>query len=411
MRKRLKTLAWLLGLFVAALAATFLVVNWSNQRALCQEEALARKAGLVIGYDEWVSSLPKVPESENAGRFYEQAITINWGDLCSILGNLDPLAIPQDQLATIRKKLDENGGALKLGEQAAKLPLCRVKADTEFMVPGITKTHGVMRDLATLFLIRATINASEHPREAANDIRRSRQVFRHLHQSPRFHAAFLTHWPEALVREKAAAICAAFPTQKLYQAELRRIVEAPGPDLEVLNRGELVKLLLLLDRESLDPSRAFYGLKVADKIPWEAYRDSAFQPKTLGKALIIRGFRLEQQALTLHGSAQAKMRDEGMSWIVKGLASYPELHSESRNLEADRWRWVRDQAIRRETHRVAFLALLRALESGKPAKSIKTDDLLDPDTGRPVNYSIDNRRILIEAGWERFEFPYRVSPK
>lgn len=373
--KRRVVLVRLAAGFLAAIGAMLAGMHWTQVRALEHEEDLARKAGLAITYDEWLRGFPPIPDEQNAGLVYQQMKRAMGEQRRSRLAEFveTPVTLEHRQIVTQNEEL------LKLGGHAANRIQCRAPEDQRLARGIESKVHENMRDTALLFQLRANTVASANPAQAAQDMGRSLMILRHLRQCPRLIVEMRTAWLEFQVWQNIASVCASQPKEKRFQTVLRKALADPGPNWRAIIKAVLVEELMVLDMRD---ARSWYGLKPEDRVPWEAYRDAFLQPTIVGRRFVVKGYRLEAEALELTGAARYTKMEEGAELVVKGMRSFPGVAPVA-HLEIERVRRIRDHAVSREQHRIAYSVLLRALETGMPPKSLDVSKWKDPISGLP----------------------------
>ncbi len=395
--------------------AFFVSKNHREQAALDEQLRLARQEGLPTTGDEFMATLPKVRDSENAAPIYmelEQSRRklIRWDKkiVSRLLGN------PSKQdVDKARKYLASFEPELSLIDKAVTFPHCQFKRGWNKKAVVLTPELATTKYAASLALVRGSIAAYEGNTDLAiSEARKGIAVSRHLGEEPYCISILVALAVENIVLRHLVAWQMEHPEEKAYWREIKKIIDESKPlNLEAMHRFDLVEVLSVVNLSQTDEGLRELGLR-DDEIASMRKFMPLLRSRTAAKTMIVASMRQYYKEL---GNPSKDLKDRSAkAWmgVSFGLMSFPaafNIYSNLGNTSENDGSWL--YMIRERN--VAYRVLLRATEIGRIAKKIDTHDLKSPFTGQPASYTYDGTQIVIKIERAPGEDPYilKVPPK
>lgn len=393
MPKRLKIVLLVLIGSLVGLFGLLAGVAWVQNSRLQEEMELARKAGMPLSREEWLAQI-KASGAAQVALEYE-AIHIEASDHLGFQG----LALWDDDTREAKRLLALNARALELGEAASSREQCRFAKEWPAGAGISDEPYSDMERLANLFLLRAWLRYSSDPDGAHLDIRRAIRVGRHLSQSMQRVGTDHAVLVELMIPKVVGSLCATHPKDTSLQDDMRFFL-CEMWDSEARLIGYRAALALeLADMADRKKARGVLGLNSRYRPSFEDIVQQIRQPKTVGKAMIVKGYRMQLEALRLPESQRRKAMNEGCDMVVKGLSSFPDMGDMLQRYEA----LHRKEYENRRQGFAALVAvcetLLDSLKGAGPTKYVLP-------AGSPVkSYRCDGRAIRIQNGGLEYVFP------
>lgn len=411
---------WLLGLGLLATAgvAVFAVSVGCEKRA---EEArleaeyqeqlrLARQEGLPTTWQEFAATIRTAKPEENAALLYRRLPTKP--ESVSKL-NDDFLFRPDSKIraeveATLQRRKDE----LALLDEATQLPRCWFDRDWSLGIAVLMPEYVQMRSGVDLLVLRGSwaARAGRHA-DAIRDAERIQKMAAHVREEPTLISALVA---DRLTRTALSALVEWSMHFRAERGYVKAIEEALAnmakPNLRREFSGQLYQVLVLIELMRTPEGRAKLGLTEED-IPKLA---EAIFPRLLNEKesliKIVRAQRTLFSTLSMPLKDREAPREQAMHEFYKGLLAFPTAAKIHDSLSTS-------EDPRRMEHwhswRIVYTAALRALKQPNLPKSIKTDDLRSPFDGKPVNYRLEGRQMVItlsRAGYDENDLVFKVPP-
>jgi hypothetical protein len=379
----------------------FLVARQITERAgeaeFQAQLRLARLESLPTTVAAFEATLPKVSPEDNAAPIYRKLARLDPAWRRAIDPDLSFVWVRNTKIeATVRSSVKKAKDALALIDAAAAKPKCRFELDWDtanpLFIPGVSS----LKDAAKLLLVRGSLSsvAGEHA-SALADAKAILRIASHI-DSPSGHFIFLVG---EVIRhiglQFIASLALRYPDQLAYRQVLKDVVANwEAPRLKQIFRGELVEIF------------KFIECAVAEK-PGASAKESSIQLSFQAKANVVRAVRKRWAAFDAPEASRSDLTREAAKDLVKALEEVPWLAKlYDGAFGYGEFESVKNNACRR----VAYQALLRALEQPTLPKTIKTDDLLSPFDKKPVTYKYEKGRILIEVSRSTTDWrPYRLE--
>lgn len=387
-------LALILGLPLVYVVAK----NRMAEAEFSHQADMARKEGLPTTHAEFVGMLPKLDSADNAAELYRQLP--NYHKLGShpdveIEACVSGLPTPSN-LAKAKALVAAETKALNLLEQASNRWHCQ--SDIEFRedIAHVTPVAANIRSWSSVSLARGSYYAaSKLPIEAIKDARLAFRIAEHLGEAPYWPAVRWRIVLEEEVLRHLAMWALNHPEEPAYREEISRFIRDYKPiDLQKAWRYGAVMSLDVLKLCQTESGRAYLGLK-RDDVEMNERLFQRFKSTIRAKTRILELLRDHQKAAA--GQPASLMQEDSRITKEMGRALEP-FRSADRVINSLLSIRQTDATFiyGPQMRNTAFRAFLRATESGRVAKTIRTDDLLSPVSRKPVIYKWDGRTFEIQ---------------
>lgn len=351
---------------------------------------LARLEGLPTSVAEYEATLPKVSPEDNAAPIYLKLARLNSDWENGLPRDHALFAAPtQEDLDRVKRALEKAEPALDLIQQAVQRPKCLFDQKT-------TKGRGELKSAANVLLLRGRLSAAEGDHASAlADAGAILRIASHVDDQ----SDFLSHMVGDAIRQNGlhfmATMAVRFPDQAAYRQVLGDVVAAyKVRRLKTMLRGELVEILGVIEDYETEGSNA-------------KGRKSTTHVASQTKANVVKALRKRWAAFDAPEASQHDLTRQAGQDLVKAFKDVPKLAEAYDGVFGFGELEIPKKDLCR---RVAYQALLRALEYPTLPKAIKTDDLLSPYDKKPVTYKYEKGRILIEVSKSTSRYqPYRLE--
>lgn len=391
-----------IGVMVLALggATSSLVLSRpkvNDHEAEFQEQLrLARLEGLPTTVAEFEATLPKIKPEENAAPIYRQLMKLkpSW-DKDPAMRDLK-LDCSPDTKSADREALERLGSALEIIDAATARRYCLYDRDWGLGICILQPELSHMKTGAKALFIRARFSATVGNHGAAvKDAEAMLKIGDHVRYQHDMIAYLVAEAIEVIGMRALAELALQYPAERIYRQALERafrkwIVFPVKPAL----RYSLVEVFATIDVCSTKEKREAVGIKETDDLGLgELF--SKIQSPTQARANIVKAMRHRWAALDAPAPEQQDLFRSAHHDLFKALITFPIAAKLYESLGGGDISVIDPRTF--EVRRLAFKALLRALEHPTIPKTIKTDDLVSPYDQKPVKYSYVNGQILIEV--------------
>ncbi len=359
---------------------------------------LARKEGLPTTHAEFVAMLPKLDSVNNAAELYRQLP--NYHKLgrqpdveieSCVTGLLTPA-----KLAKAKSLVSAESKSLTLLEQASSRPHCQFDAELRKDIADVAPVAANIRFWANVALSRGSYDsASKKPNEAIKDARLTFRIAEHLGEAPFWPAVRWRLVLEEEVLRHLAMWALNHPEEPAYREEISRFIRDSKPiDLQKAWRYGAVMTLDVLELCQTQSGRAYLGLK-RDDVEMNERLFQRFKSTFRAKTRILELLRDHQKAAA--GQPANLIQEDSRITKEMGRALEP-FRSADRVINSLLSIRQTDATFiyGPQMRNTAFQAFLRATNSGRVAKTIRTDDLFSPVSRKPVAYKWDGRTMEIQ---------------
>ncbi|MEQ1824059.1 MAG: hypothetical protein ABL949_16235 [Fimbriimonadaceae bacterium] len=386
MRAR-KLWPWVLGLAVVGIAGAIRYNAVRNDAELAEQLRLAWAEGIPTNAEQMATFYPPIDSAKNAAPYY--SALFGKGNPRGYKELSEVLAFPSPKtIAAAEAVLKANSLWLSVGDRAVTFPLCQFYCDWRQGSAMYLPEVRVIERLSDLYELRAASAAARHdPKAAIGDIRRMLIIADHASNAGFFKDCYSGRMRFAKALELLAFFAFEITPHRPYLDELRRVVKNfPAFDLKRELRDSLFYSLSALELYYSPSGREKLGLK-PDDVRTE---DHIFQALVSLKATKIS--LLKRGRAVWH--ATEKSRHERVTYsdteITFGPWSYQRFVSGASSISMLRMPEGAENA------RLQYVALIRALEKGKP-KTMSFPDLVSPIDNKPLTYENDGMSISIAS--------------
>jgi hypothetical protein len=359
---------------------------------------LARLEGLPTTVAEYEATLPQINPEENAAPIYMKLAALKSGWPARDALDKSILYEPtKENRATAKDALRDAKAALILIEAATAKPNCRFESDWS-QGPRILLTEfASMKNAAKVLLVRAQLSAVEGDSASAlSDAEAILRIAGHLDDQSDLMSYLTGESIRQIGLSLLAMLAVQFPDQQAYRQGLEdAVTEWEVPLLKPLFRGELVEIFSVIELVEKEKSTV-------------AGQTAPVQLPLAARVEVVKAARLRWASFDSPPSSRKRMARQAHQNLLRALEPIPALVDvyDVENNDFSEY----DVLLPSATRRVAYKALLRALEQPTLPKTIKTDDLLSPFDKKPVTYKYDKGRILIELSKSASGYqPYRLE--
>jgi hypothetical protein len=414
----MKRLWWWLILAIAVLTIipfSFLKLRaWTADRSLQEQMRLALKEGIPTSGREYAAFVPTSRPEENAAAFYRKlgrfSLTANEGIMVAAPTFSGDLTAQKQILAKYADKLG-------LVDKATALPHCWFDRDWSSGAAVLFPEFAPMKQTAKLLGLRGSVAAARgDSKRALADIDRMFKIADHVTEEGTGIANLVGIAIDHLAQTQLAYWASAYPDKPEYRkalvSDLRRW---KLPNVKQMHREDLFMLIDCLDLSTTKEGRADLGLRPGDEAPFETVASVMFN-RTNAKSNIIRNYRRIWAQLGKTKPDEQELKDAEFE-MLKSMAAFPtgsdiyiKLSSGDGSLEF----LHDDQSENLKFGQLKYIAVARAMASGRPAKTIETSDLICAD-GKPIGYKFDGHTMTITSSRDGdrpqvFTIPPKLKP-
>lgn len=391
-----------LALVAMFAAAGVLGVCQTSSPELERQLRLARAEGIPTTQKEFEASLPKFKASENAAKVYGQLPKDDHGLLKSETQiRKDLLAKPTpENIKKVEKLLGQLKPWLSVMDRAVKYPHCLFPKDYSAGVSTLLLPEFAwIKSGAKAKQIRATLLAVlGRDAEAIAELRTLSIVANHLREQPYEIAQLVGDAVYNMRINSLTEISYRFPKKAIY----RQAIELAGRetlkvDVFYASKYRLFDSLTIVKLSQTKAGRRKLGIKDEYVKPENNFL-TALQSKDEAIVKLVKAHR--ELLAEVRGKQRVETLREIDGKILDAMLSFPnaliiyESLGPSSEVLID---WIYRPIIRKNW----LTAFLRATESYPYAKTIKTDDLINPYDGKPITYQFDGSKMVFE--WKEFD--------
>lgn len=382
-------------------------IRWARsvgERACRAELELARKEGIPTTPAEFAALIPRAEPHENAALHYKklEGLKVDIRKTRELFFALT--RSPSDHLIEqAQDYLSSFSGAMSHLEAGTTLPKCWFDRDWS-RKRGVSNTDDLLEAMVTtptradqvaaeILPLRGTVRMLRGDAEGAiDDAEKMFKMASHYRQEPSILGQSVGWRLEYRALETLTSWCYARRGDPVYQAAIDRNIDRLKPyDPWASGLQDLSNLTYVLDRCWTSEGRAELGI---EKLSLRETISLSFAPPDT-KTRIVRAFRELMVASKLpHPDRWRPMRLAGQRAYE---ASRP-LEGTFKLIPVDPVDNLEQVHVQDLLSRVCFRAVARALQYRAIPRTLKTDDLISPMTGRPVEYSFDGAVIRVSGG-------------
>lgn len=408
---------WLVGggALILAVGATFGAIQYRDAQVEGDYRKRLEEAwreGLPTNVEQFKTLLPKVDDADNAAKYYVQLKSIPMPkgfDEAKLDRALIFHPTAADE-AMAKAGIAAGARNIRFVETASKLSGCRFDRNWKNGFAVLLPEFAQMKATAKLMVLRGSLAAGSDPQAAIRETRIIRRMADHARQEPLEISQLVSASLDMIALRALARWAFKYPQHRAYLREIEAVVASmKDPDLKKNHAFELVEILTLVELSQTPEGLAELGLK-DDDIKGMAPAITilpAIQPPRVGRERVLKGMRMLWASVNKPlDQMEAAQRAADME-LMQGLMSFPfaaklyGMFDGGVYYDATSVKSVR-------AHRITYTAFVRAMADGKPAKSIKTSDLISPFDGRPIDYRFDGKQMTIDARTDGS--PLRIPP-
>lgn len=405
----------IVGVPLAVIGISYLSASLSYQEQL----RLARSEGIPTSGAEFAAMITSVPDSQNAAHSY------HWLKEGTYTRKLyeETLAAevvfrPSDRARNLATGLlNANKKRIDAFDLATQRPHLRIKFDWSGWGLDLELVLFSIRDTARfLFMRGALAAAASRTREAVADVHKVLKAAAHLKEIPSVYAHSAGLQLEHHAFQNLAHWAVRYPSVRVYRDELAKAIDSvPLPDLKAAHRHDLIDVLAVIELLQTPAGRYGLGLDESDAVP-AAPNLFLAQPPDRGRAMIVKATREYWAALDQPNGMRSQLLKRAVARRIEGYKPFPTAYKYLSD-ESSHFNDTIDEVQLEVAHRQLYRGLLRALEAPITPSSIKTENLLSPFDGEPLQYRFDGRQIVIEVSTpkhgtdeQRLMIPPRLRP-
>lgn len=407
----------LLGVVAAVLAVLVPVValkvrDFQLERDYQTQLDNAWAAGLPTTPEQFMTLLPVVKPAENAGPIYRKMGQVKTPPRLNTTQLLDDLTFKRTPGNLLSANLAIKLGAPQMKEaaKAELLPHCRFDRNWSQGAALLLPEFSNMRTVGRLWLMEGAIAAPSDSKLAIAKARQTLSLCRHLREEPMQISHLVASSIENVTLRSLASWAFKY-SNKEYVEELKAVnASIPEVDLKSMHAFQLVSVLTLIDLTHTEKGLSDLGLTEDDikrMSPSGLGLIRTLQSPHKGRTMIVSGMLHQWKSLEGPPEQMNKEMQQAREEVDGGLVSFPVAAEMYRMLGPDVQSSGADFVRSHESRRVANQAYVRALEGGKPKRSIDTSDLLSPYDGKPITYRFDGKTMSVDvrSGQARFQIP------
>lgn len=387
-----------------------------DERLLKWQLTLARSEGIPTTVEEFLKLTPPFPEDQNAAPFYKKLQTVRpqLRELSS------QKTISEKEIEEAKQTVESSRELFEILDAATARRHCRFDRDWKMGMAVMYPELSDIRFGVTALGLRASVAAYSGRHDLAiQDIEKMKTVAQHLGEEPFEIQGIVQSVLQSITLAKIRDLSYAFRDEPSYRSLLtKEVSQLPAVPIALSKRKHLYELVNILVSIEHFKDPEFYkqaGL-IEDQLPpnQEVFLKVMSEPES--KVKLVAGFRKLWAAFgaleanpSMSRAEFAKLVEPAEFEMTQGFLRhlaiyklYTAFQDGSKVEELDLFRRQQNE----------WKALARGLGEPQIAEKIKIDDLISPFDGKPIRYSYDGKRILIDQGEKDgfdnpiiFEFP------
>ncbi|MEZ0327373.1 MAG: hypothetical protein ACAH95_15860 [Fimbriimonas sp.] len=404
---------WIPITVLAALALAPLVAitvtRSGGSRELQEQLRLAQTEGIPLNGSEYAAMIKPAELLENAAPLYQRLKTMRpkgniWKADVALLN-----APSAANVKVAKQVLADNLTTLKTVERAADLRRCWFNRNWDPGAAVLLPEYADMKGAAKLLSLRGSVAANEgRVEDAIADAKRVISIAKHSGEEGHSISRLVAESIYAVGMTDLATWAHQHRETPAYRHALASLLDSiPKPDLRSEHASDLFMLLTMIDFLKTERGRRDVGLQESDISKAEAFMPLLVD-QNRAKAEIVRAARLHWTEVAKPVPDRAVLA-ECRSKTEVALRAFP--------TAANLYSMLFDGGpglsfLRTEgwaSRRLAYTAVLRALDGEVVPKKIKTADLRSPYDSKPLSYRFDGKRMsFLVSGWSDSSGPVKL---
>lgn len=372
-----------------------------DEDAYREQLRLARSEGIPVTAAEYAAHIPLVKDADNAAPLYRLIRTnLRGASQLSELAERTAWRPSREVIDAASAALVGHTRSLDLVDRAVERPHCWFDRQWEGYATLFPELADMKR-AAQLLGLRGSVAA--YRGDAAGAVANARRMLviaKHAGEEPHAISRLVREVIWIIALRHLGAWASTYPLNRSYKLALSKaIAEFPKPDLRAEHLDEAYSILWLLDHAETKQVQEKLGL-TADDLPGGAQVVlPILVSKSKARIKIVEALRACWAAYVLPPSTRSGELEDARRRLAEGMLAFP-----TAALVYSRLATGMDDGDRSQNwhvRKLTWIAVRRALASKTVARSIDTHDLLSPYDGKPLTYTYDGHRILVEVSGSR----------
>jgi hypothetical protein len=401
-RRRWLWVLFAISLLVAVPLAITAFHSWEDKRDYQHQIRMAQQDGLPTSGAEYAAQIRKAEPSENSAPLYRQLSSTMRRPLPDF--NKLHLALTfRPTRAAVAEPTDavqKYAKALRIPDQAAKLPRCWFDRDWSMGEAVLFPEFADIKDVAKLLVLRGSVAAHNGDVEDAIEDAQTIQIMAlHVREEPNEIARFVSDALFGISMRALASWTYVHRDRPEYRlALLASIDRFPKPNVKEESSSWLLDVLSCIDLCATKEGRQLLGLTDEDISSSAEKIFPLLLSQSKARIKIVAAMRRAWAALDKPPKERLPLLEAAFFDLYQAILAFPTAASVYVRLGAtEDAKFVAHRELNWEAGRQHYTAVARALAGKEIARSIDTRDLKSPFDGKPLSYKFDGEQIVLSV--------------